>query len=281
VVRRETGGGSVLVDPDQWVFAFVVPRRAFPGRPTELYARLLPAVTAAFAELGLAVERPGANDLWCGGRKIGGTGMATLGNALVLVGSFLLRFDAERFAAALNCPSAPFRRFLRQGLAEAVAPWAAHGPVPRANALRHALRTGAARALGWVVTPDRLRPDEAAAIAEARADLLDPDWRWEPLGRRAVAGGVKLKGDAFLTEADVAGVGRVTVQTEAGRIRRLDVAGQPPARLHACLGLAPQAGRLAPHLGAAAAAAVAEVAVCDEQQGARRPAGANREDRES
>lgn len=272
VVRRETGGGSVLVDPDQRVFAFVVPRRAFRGRPTDLYARLLPAVQAAFARFGLIVARFGPNDLWCGGRKVGGTGMATLGEALVLVGSFLLRFDAGRFAAAVNCPSAVFRRFLGEGLAEAVAPWSALGPLPRDNALRHALRTGVARELGWVVTPDRPTAGEREAVAAARADLLDPEWRWEPLGRRAVTGGVKLKADAFLTEDRVPGVGRVTVQTEAGRVRRLAIEGREIA---ACAGEAPGSARMAGRLGPEAGAAVAAVAVCSEQEGARRRAPQN------
>ena len=273
MVRRETGGGSVLVDPDQWVYAFVVPRRTFPGRPTDLYARLLPAVAAAFARFGLRVERFGPNDLWCGGRKIGGTGMATLGESLVLVGSFLLRFDAARFAAALNCPSEAYRRFLAAGLAEAVAPWSAFAPEPRVNLLRHALRVGAARELGWVVAPDRPGGRERAAITEARAELLDPDWRWEPQGRRAVAGGLKLKGDSFLTEGRVPGVGRVTVQTEAGRIRRLAVEGVASDRSEACIGRPADAEGLAGCLGPEAAAAVAAVAVCSEEEGARRGAG--------
>jgi lipoate-protein ligase A len=275
VVRRETGGGSVLVDPDQWVYAFVVPRQAFPGRPTDLYARLLPAVERAFAGLGLNVTRAGANDLWCAGRKIGGTGMATLGNALVLVGSFLLRFDGGRFAAALNCPSTAFRRFLTEALGEAVVPWSALAPVPRPAALKAALQGAVARELGWVVCPDTPSAAERAAIAEAHAELLDPDWRWEPQGRRAIAGGIKLKADAFLTEGLLPTGGRVTVQTEGGRLRRLAVDGAAPRDLAACIGLVPDSPRLAEVLGAEAAAAVAGSAVCSEQEGARRRAPEN------
>ncbi|MEF8792795.1 lipoate--protein ligase family protein [Thiohalorhabdus sp.] len=274
VVRRETGGGSVLVAPDQWVYAFVVPRRSCPGRPQDLYGQLLPAVETAYARFGLTVTRRGPNDLWCDDRKIAGTGMATMGEALVLVGSFLMGFDAERFAAAVDCPSPVFRRFLAAGLAEAVAPWTACAPPPGRNLLRCALRLGAARDLGWVVTPDRPGERERAAIAEARADLLDPDWRWERQGRRAVAEGIKLKADSFLTERTVSGVGRVTVQTEAGRIRRLEVAGVTPNRPASCIGLPVAREALAGCLGAEAAAAVAAVAVTSEGEGARGGGGA-------
>ena len=276
VVRRETGGGSVLVDPNQWIYAFVVPRRSSPGRPQDLYERLLPAVEAAYARFGLNVARRGTNDLWCGDRKIGGTGMATLGEALVLAGSFLMDFDAERFAAAVKCPSEAFRRFLSAGLAEAMVPWWACAPPPGANLLRCALRKGAVKELGWVITPDEPSERERAAIAEARQELLDPDWRWEPQGRRAVTDGIKLKADSFLTEGNVPGVGRVTVQTEAGHIRRLDVAGRPAEQTAACAGRPAESAALSGCLGPEVAEAVRTVAVCSEEEGARRRGGGRR-----
>jgi len=76
----------------------------------------------------------------------------------------------------------------------------------------------------------------------------------------------------------VPGVGRVTVQTEAGRIRRLDVAGVAPEDAAACAGEAPGGERLADRLGSEVAAAVAAVAVCSEEEGARRRASGNESD---
>ncbi|MFP4561629.1 MAG: biotin/lipoate A/B protein ligase family protein [Thiohalorhabdus sp.] len=273
VVRRETGGGAVYVDPDQWVYAFIVPRDWVRGRPTDLYGRVLPAVEATFARFGLAVESRARNDLWCGGRKIGGTGMATLGNALVLVGSFMLRFPAARFAAAVNCPSPAYRRFLAAGLAEGIGAWADVATPPAPNVLKNAFRHAVAGTLGWVVAPDACSAAETRAMGEADAELRDPDWLWEPQGRRAVREGIKLKGDAFLTERRVPGLGRVTVQTEDGRIRRLDLEGVDPARSAACAGLPPYPALLAARLGGERAMewaeAVAATAVRDEHEAAR------------
>jgi len=275
VLRRETGGGTVYVDGDQWVFAFIVPRRQFPGRPAELFQRLLPAVAAAYRRCGLPVVPRGTNDLWCGERKIGGTGMATIGPALVLTGSFLLRFPAARFAAAVNCPSPVFRTFLREALAETVAAWMDWAPPPRPGRLKRALRTAIAQELGWVVAPDGPAAGERAAVVEAEGELRDPDWLWEPLGRRAVSEGIKLKGDAFLTERTLPGLGRVTVQTAGGRIRRLALDGVPEAALQRCIGHVPRedvlAAALAVPRGREWARAVASVAVCSEGEGARRP----------
>ena len=273
VVRRETGGGSVYVDPDQWVFAFVIPRDHWRGRPTDLYARLLPAVEAAYADLGLPVSRQGANDLRLGARKVGGTGMATLGSALVLVGSFPVRFPAERFAAAVRCPSGACRAFLEAAVAEGMVSLADLGPPPSGARLARALRRGVARALGWVLHSDDPGAGEEAAIREARSELLDPEWRWDPLGRRAVAEGIKLKGDAYLTERVLPGLGRVTVQTEAGRIGRLDLEGVDGDRIAACIGAPVEPDPLARCLGGPEAPAWAEavcaVAVRSEEEAAR------------
>jgi lipoate-protein ligase A len=273
VVRRETGGGTVYVDGGQWVFAFIVPRRRVRGRPTDLFGRLLPAVARAYRCLGLPVAPRGVNDLWCGDRKIGGTGMATIGQALVLTGSFLLRFPADRFAAAVRCPSPEFRRFLGDALAESVVAWEDLAPRPAEGRVKRALRGAVARELGWVVAPDRPSAREAEAIAAAEAELQDPDWLWEPLGRRAVAEGIKLKGDAFLTERSVPGLGRVTVLTGDGRIRRLALEGVAPEAAAACQGCPPEAEALAACLPRPWARAVADVAVCSESEGARRPVG--------
>ncbi len=275
VVRRETGGGSVYVDPDQWVYAIIVPRDRWRDRPTGIYARLLPAVEAAYAELGLTVARWGANDLRLGARKIGGTGMATLGSALVLVGSFPRRFPVDRFAAAVRCPSEVYRELLEAALAEAMTSLAEAGLAPAGNRLARAFRKGLVRTLGWVLRSDEPDPAERDAVRVARAELLDPEWRWESVGRRAVTEGIKLKGDAFLTERVVPGLGRVTVQTDSGRIRRLAVEGVAPERTAACRGAAVEGSALAGCLGGAdaraLAGAVVEVAVCSEAEAARRP----------
>lgn len=271
VLRREPGGGTVYVDGGQRVFAFVVPRARMPLRPHALFERLLPAVTAAYARLGLKVRRVGPNDLWAGFTKIGGTGAGTLGAAHVLVGSFLLEFPYNRFAEAVRCPSETFRGFLADGLREALAPWSAHGRPPEPEVLAAAFRSGLEDALGWRVRSDGPGEAERAAIAEARAELLDPDWLWDPVGRRAVAEGVKLKDDAYLTERAVPDLGRVTVQTLAGRIRRLDLAGPDAPDPVPAVGRAAEAESLAAVLPPPWARAVADVAVCDERTAARPP----------
>jgi hypothetical protein len=124
-----------------------------------------------------------------------------------------------------------------------------------------AFRYGLQAGLGWRPVADRLTAAEEAAVAEARGELLDPEWLWEPLGRRAVAGGVKLKSDAYLTERDVAGLGRIPVQTDAGRIRRLALAGPSAPDPRPAHGLPAAAGALAAVLPGEWAEAVAGVAV--------------------
>jgi lipoate-protein ligase A len=47
------------------------------------------------------------------GRKIGGTGAASIGEATVMVGSFMFDFDTETMSRCLKVPSEKFRDKLK------------------------------------------------------------------------------------------------------------------------------------------------------------------------
>lgn len=196
VVRRPLGGGAVWVDERQQVYVFIVPLRHAPRRPADWSAWALQPALATFRAFGLDAERRG-EDLWLGGRKIAGSGSATIGACAVFASSFLMHFPRARFAECI-AGSPEFRDWLGTGLAATLTAWDEHAAVPAAGALQAVFRAAAARAFGWRLrraAPTRI---ERAAMAEALVDLQDDDGY--DCGRRAYRDGIKLNAESHLVE---------------------------------------------------------------------------------
>lgn len=195
VVRRQLAGGAVWIDPSQHLFALIVPLRLARGRPEDWFGWGLQPALGTFRDFGLAVERRG-RDLWLNGKKIAGSGAATIGRCAVLGSSFLLAFPVERFAACVACPSPEFREWLEQALREAMTDWASHGAPPPAQELAAAFRAACQATLGWSLQDSTLTPEEIRTRDRAPEAHLD-DWL---SGRRTTPDGIKLNAETFLTE---------------------------------------------------------------------------------
>jgi lipoate-protein ligase A len=195
VVRRPLGGGTVWVDEQQVSYALIAPLEDAPRRHEEWYAWALAPAIATFAAFELPVERR-AEDLWLGGRKIAGSGAATIGRCAVVASSFLLRFPRDRFAACVAAPSPGFRRALYAALELAMTDWAHHAAPPPEPMLRRAFHAALPEALGWAARPSGMRGEELAAIAAWHDELAEPIEH----GRPRVAGGIKLNAALYLRQ---------------------------------------------------------------------------------
>jgi lipoate-protein ligase A len=198
VVRRPLGGGLVWVDEQQYVFVVIAPARFAPGRPSRWFPWALSPAVATYRDFGLRAYLNGA-DIWLHGRKIAGSGAATIGECAVVASSFLVKFPAGRFAAAVASPSTGFRRWLREGLALAMTEWAEHGEAPPERALEATFRTRVEAQHGWQFENAWPTAAEQVAIEEARRELAEPV---EIGGSRMTRGGIKLNADAHLVECD-------------------------------------------------------------------------------
>jgi len=193
VVRRPLGGGAVWVDEQQLSYALVAPLEALPQRHAEWYGwALAPAIDTSRA-FGLEVER-NAEDLWHAGRKIAGSGAATIGRSAVVASSFLLRFPRERFARAIAAATPSFRARLVDALAAAMTDWASTGTVPSEAAVRAAFQAALADRLGWRMHAGQIERREADEIAGWREELSAPI----ETGRRRVTDGIKLNAELVL-----------------------------------------------------------------------------------
>ncbi|MBT4038937.1 MAG: lipoate--protein ligase family protein, partial [Rhodospirillales bacterium] len=96
IYRRHVGGGAVYLDQNQLFTHFIYPRKKAPEYAVNLYPRFIEPVVRTYQDFGVdAAYRP-INDIHVRGRKIGGTGAASLGEATVMAGSFMFDFDTEK-----------------------------------------------------------------------------------------------------------------------------------------------------------------------------------------
>ena len=187
IVRRPLGGGAVWVDEDQLSYALVAPLGAAPSRHEDWHAWALAPAIATFRSFGLDAERR-AEDLWLGGRKIAGSGAATIGRCAVVASSFLMRFPRARFAATVAAPTRAFRVALHDALGAAMTDWASHAPPPGETALAAAFQAALREALGWDTRLAVLSARERASVDEWCDELAAPI----EAGCPRVAGGIKL-----------------------------------------------------------------------------------------
>ncbi|MFP6599379.1 MAG: hypothetical protein VB852_02940 [Deltaproteobacteria bacterium] len=101
VVRRFSGGGTVLVGPGTLQWAIALPEGLLDGDHAITSARNLSTGIIA-STLGLERDRSG--DLTRRGRKVGGLAMRKIRGAVLAHGSLLVTADLERIARALRHP---------------------------------------------------------------------------------------------------------------------------------------------------------------------------------
>jgi hypothetical protein len=253
VLRRPLGGGTVWVDARQLNYFFLFPAGSGPARPAAAFSLAAPVVEAVHHTFGLPVAGTGGQDFWCRGRKIGGTGAATLGHTLVLGGSFLLDFAQTAFARCVAAPSPGYREWLGEALGGSLTSWAGEGVGGVALAAVAEAFWAALAAQGWRLRPSAPSAAERLAMAAAREDLDDLDW--EEDARRRVPNGIKLKAGAFLTEQHWDGGQWLRVWTDAGRFRRVAGSAFPAGLGESLGGLGPEDGRVAQMLERALGAA--------------------------
>jgi lipoate---protein ligase len=200
VLRRRLGGGAVLLDRRQMIFHFILPHRAIPRPPAELYPHFIEPVLRTYRDFGIDARYRPLNDIHVDGRKIGGTAAALLDGAAALGGMFLFDFDGAVMARCLKVPSEKFRDKLRTGLEDYVTSMRRLlGEVPPRHEVARSFIAHAASCLGLAAAADTARPDEAAAIAAEERHLVEPQWR-DRVGRKLVPAGVKLAAGVHLTE---------------------------------------------------------------------------------
>ncbi len=224
VIRRQIGGGPVLIDADQLFFGITLPVRDAPAGVDRLYAQLLEPAAAAFRALGLDARLDGLNDIAVGERKISGTGAGQIGEAVVVVGNVIFGFDHERMARVLALPDRAMRAECLRLMRRHVGSLADAGgrEVTAADATA-ALREAYGAAFGTPVD-DALSAEETAAVERWEARLADEAWTQGPRHGSAAPRGrrVKVRSDVFVVFGEESGL-RVLATVVGDSIERATV----------------------------------------------------------
>ena len=118
IVRREVGGGAVYLDEGQVFTQWIFRPDRLPMRVDKRFALFAKPLVETYKALGIQAYFRPINDIQVSGKKIGGTGAAAIGNAEVLVGSFLFDFNFELMSKVLKVPDEKFRDKIFHSLQE-------------------------------------------------------------------------------------------------------------------------------------------------------------------
>jgi len=124
IIRREIGGGAVLLDEGQVFYQLILKRRSekLPFRIEEAYRKFSEPVIKTYRRLGVETEYRPINDIVVrkNQKKISGQGAADIGDSFAFVGGLLLRFDTRLMSELFRVPEEKFRDKLFKSLEENV-----------------------------------------------------------------------------------------------------------------------------------------------------------------
>lgn len=171
VIRREVGGGPVLLGPGQVFYNLVLARNhpLLPPRLEDAYRRFSEPAIDVYRQFGVTACYQPINDLVTPqGRKLSGQGAADIGDLFCFVGAVLRHFDTELMAKVLRVPEEKMRGKLSELLSENMSTIDREtGVQPGRHAITDALITAFSRLLGPLEA--RPVPDQAVTLARELA----------------------------------------------------------------------------------------------------------------
>lgn len=228
VIRREVGGGAVYLDRNQvfcqWIFA----RPRVPANLEERFRWYCTPLVETYRALGVEAYHRPVNDIQVAGRKIGGTGAASIGAAEVTVGSLMFDFDHDLMARVLRVPSEKMRDKVFQSIREYVTTLKRElGYMPDRDTVKRLYLERCAESLGRGLQPGALTQRELEVMRELEGRLASEEWLHQKGGLRQ-RDAVRIHADVLVAEAThkaPGGLVRVVGRLRQGRIDDLSLSG--------------------------------------------------------
>lgn len=157
ILRRSSGGGTVLLGPGVLCVTVILPENAAPGlsRVDLAHDHVLTQIAAGLNAAGLSAGVLGRGDLVSGGRKFGGSAQRRQKSWFLVHCSILYDFAIDRVGRYLKMP----RRQPEYRAGRSHEDFLVNLPIDRqviANAIRSAFSTAALEPPAPVVPPDLL-----------------------------------------------------------------------------------------------------------------------------
>ena len=251
VLRRRVGGGAVLLDESQLFFHLVFPDRsageaALPRRLADRYPRLVAPAVSAYRRLGVEAGFRPANDIRVGGRKIGGTGTASIGNAFVFVGSMMLDFDHGLMARVLRFSDEAVRTRVLRSMEDHVTSLRHEtGRAFERDAVKEALLESFREELDLNLVPGELSATERKRVAELDEEFGSEAWLHHVSWSTGRPRNLNINGAVRYLEAEhraAGGLLRLCVRLTEGRVDDLVavrdaslLSGETLERVRGCL----------------------------------------------
>ena len=177
VNRRPTGGGAILMGPDQLGVALAVPGRGTELRPRALMERFSDGLVRALSSVGIVATFRGKNDLEVGGRKIAGLGVyRDPSGGLLFHASLLIDLDVALMAQVLKTPFGTITDAeIATVSSRTTTMRALSGRDLDVDDVRNRVSEGFARSFDVALEPGELDADEGAAITALRHAKYDTE----------------------------------------------------------------------------------------------------------
>ncbi len=235
VIRRETGGGTVLIDEGQMFVQWIFHPANLPARTDERFVLFCESLIRTYRAFGIKAAFHAPNDVQVHGRKIVGTGAAAIGEAQVVTGNFIFEFDFEHMADLLRVPDQRFRQLYLEGMKRYMSSFREElGHLPERAEVKKRYVEQVAGLLGRPLQRAAFGESEKQKIAELEQRLADPEWVFEGAPARAAAKKsderiVKIQADVFLAFSRFGPASQplyLYLQMKKGRIDRLQIEGE-------------------------------------------------------
>jgi len=176
VVRRDLGGGTVVITPGEHDYFIVVRAEEAPSSPKALYEKYLTPIVNVLRSYGIKAELRD-QDIVVNGKKISGNGAMTYEKAVVVTGNILLHLDVDLISKCVKVPSEKFRDKMAKEMSE----WLTSvekeiGYIPPREELNKRIKEEFEKSLNIKFEDSNLTPEEIELWDKLAREKMSEEW---------------------------------------------------------------------------------------------------------